>query len=150
MKWKHEEVGDEDHNQSRLLLNYHGLRYLFSDLKNMPQTADNFDSESFLKTEKQLMEKYGALTRRPAMEYVMLYSALLEQGNTQEAITVLKRATEAYPMYIGLLNNLAQLYEKNKQTALAIETYETAIAISKKYKLGYEEGYAKEIKRLKG
>jgi predicted alpha/beta superfamily hydrolase len=31
-QWKHEEVGDEDHDTSRLLLNYYGLKYVFSDL----------------------------------------------------------------------------------------------------------------------
>ena len=31
----------------------------------------------------------------------------------------------------------------------AIETYESAIIVSKKMKLGYEKGYQKEIERLK-
>lgn len=147
-RWKHEEVGDEDHSQARLLLNYHGLRFIFSNLKNTTLTVDTFDKSNFLKEEQNLILKYGDMTRRPAMDYVKLYSSLLEQERILEAIVVLKRAIEAYPKYIGLINNLAKLYEKANQIEQAISTYKTAIKISKKYKLGYEEGYIKEIKRL--
>ena len=65
------------------------------------------------------------------------------------AITVLKRASEAYPKYAMLLKNLAQQYEKTYQIDNAIEAYKSGINISKKLKLGYEEGYQKEIDRLK-
>lgn len=147
-RWKHEEVGDEDHSQARLLLNYHGLRFIFSDLKNTTFTVENFDETYFLKEEQNLMARYGNMTRRPAMDYVKLYSSLLEQDRTLDAISVLKRATEAYPKYVGLLNNLAKLYEKARQIEQAISTYKTAVEVSKKHKLGYEEGYKKEIKRL--
>lgn len=147
-KWKHEEVGDEDHDQARLLLNYHGLRFIFSDLKNTTFTVENFDKSDFLKEEQNLISKYGGMTRRPAMDYVRIYAGLEEKGETTDAIVVLKRATEAYPKYVGLLNNLAKLYEKANQIEQAINTYETAIEVSKKYKLGYEEGYINEIKRL--
>lgn len=49
------------------------------------------------------------------MDYVKLYAGLQEKGVTTDAIVVLKRATEAYPKYIGFLNNLAKLYEKANQ-----------------------------------
>lgn len=147
-RWKHEEVGDEDHDQARLLLNYHGLRFIFSDLKNTTFTVENFDKNSFLKEEQNLISKYGDQTRRPAMDYVKLYAGLEEKGNTMDAIVVLKRATETYPNYVGLLNNLAKLYEKSNQIKQAINTYKTAIEVSEKYKLGYEDGYLKEIKTL--
>ncbi|MBW2936784.1 alpha/beta hydrolase [Aureisphaera sp. CAU 1614] len=147
-RWKHEEVGDEDHNQARLLLNYHGLRFIFSDLKNTKFTIENFDRTTFLKDEQNLISQYGEMTRRPAMDYVKLYAGLDEKGETTDAIVVLKRATEAYPKYVGLLNNLAKLYEKVNQIQRAISTYEEAIKVSKKYKLGYEEGYQLEIDRL--
>lgn len=147
-RWKHEEVGDEDHDQSRLLLNYNGLRFIYSDLKVDKINAENFDREVFLKEEKRLMQRYGSLTRRPAMDYVGLFSQLLEQERTIDAITILKRATEAYPNYVGLHVNLANQYEKVNEIENAINTYQTAIYISEKYKLGYEDGYLKEIKRL--
>jgi hypothetical protein len=147
-RWKHEEVGDEDHDQARLLLNYHGLRFIFSDLKNTTVTVENFDKSNFLKEEQNLTARYGDMTRRPAMDYVKLYAGLEEKEKTTDAIIVLKRATETYPNYVGLLNNLAKLYERANQIEQAISTYKTAIEISKKFKLGYEEGYIKEIKRL--
>lgn len=147
-RWKHQEVGDEDHNQARLLLNYHGLRFIFSDLKNSTFTADKFDKNSFLKEEQNLMTRYGVMTRRPAMDYVKLYTNLVKKGSTTDAIAVLKRATEAYPKYVGLLNNLAKLYEKTNQIEQAINTYRMAIEVSKKYKLGYEDGYKQEITKL--
>lgn len=148
-RWKHEEVGDEDHDQARLLLNYNGLRFIYSDLEMDKMTAENFDQEEFLKEEKKLMNRYGPMTRRPAMEYVTLYSALLEQDRTIEAISVLKRASEAYPNYVGILSNLARQYEKVHQIENAIQTYQSAIKISEKYKLGYADGYLNEIDRLR-
>jgi predicted alpha/beta superfamily hydrolase len=147
-RWKYEEVGDEDHDQARLLLNYHGLRFIFSDLKNTTFTVENFDKSIFLKEEQNLVARFGGITRRPAMDYVKLYAGLEEKEKTTDAIVVLKRATETYPNYVGLLNNLAKLYEKANQMEQAINTYKTAIEISVKYKLGYEDGYLKEIKRL--
>lgn len=47
------------------------------------------------------------------------------------------------------LNTLATLYEKTNQIDKAIETYRSAIEVSNKLKLGNEEGYQKEIERLK-
>jgi len=40
------------------------------------------------------------------------------------------------------------LYEKTNQIEKAIETYKSAIAVSKKLKLGNEQGYQKEIEKL--
>ena len=74
---------------------------------------------------------------------------MLNEENNLGAIKVYKRASEAYPKYIMFLNNLAPLYEKTNQIDKAIETYKSAINVSKKLKLGNEEGYQKEIERLK-
>ena len=43
---------------------------------------------------------------------------------------------------------MAKLYEKTKQENKAIETYELAIQLSIKLKLGQEEDFKKEIKKL--
>ena len=88
-------------------------------------------------------------TRRPASVYVNIIIELLNEENNSGAITVYKRAAEAYPKYIQFLNNLAVLYEKTNQIEKAIETYKSAISVSKKLKLGNEQGYQKEIERLK-
>ena len=149
-RWKHEEiVGDEVHDDSRLLLNYYGLKFVFSDLKASEDLLKNYSDEVFLKGEQNLADKYGKNTRRPASDYVNIIMELLDKKNNLGAITVYKRASEAYPKYIMFLNNLAVLYEKTNQLDKAIETYESAITVSKKLKLGNEEGYQKEIDRLK-
>lgn len=148
-RWKHEEIGDEGHDDARLLLNYYGLKFVFSDLKASEDLLKNYSDEAFLRIEQNLIDKYGENARRPAGDYFDIITKLLNDENTLEAITVLKRASEAYPKYAVLLNNLAQLYEKTNQIDKAVEAYKSGIMVSKKLKLGYEEGYQKEIDRLK-
>ena len=147
--FKHEEtVSGEEHDDSRLLLNYYGLKFVFSDLKVSEYLLKNYSDEAFLKGEQQLIDKYGQNARRPASDYVNIIMELLNEENNLGAITVYKRAAEAYPKYIQFLNNLAALYEKTNQIEKAIETYRSAIEVSNRLKLGHEEGYQKEIERL--
>ena len=148
-KWLHEEVGDEGHMASRLLLNYNGLKFLFSDIKIDEDFIDKFSAKSFLKAEEQLKNKYGDLARRPAEEYFNLVSILIEKGNDLGAISVLKSASEAYPMYIGLLTYLAKLYEKTNQKDKAIDTYLLGVEVSKQYKLGQEDDLLKTVDNLR-
>lgn len=149
-RWKHEETtSGEEHDDSRLLLNYYGLKFVFSDLKASEDLKTNYSDASFLLGEQELRDKYGPNARRPASDYFNIIMELLNKENNLGAITVYKRAAEAYPKYIMFLNNLAALYEKTNQLDKAIETYKSAITVSKKLKLGYEEGYQKEIERLK-
>jgi predicted alpha/beta superfamily hydrolase len=148
--YKHEEIpGDEEHDDSRLLLNYYGLKFVFSDLKVSENLLKNYSDELFLEGEQQLIEKYGQYVRRPASDYVNIIIELLNQENKYGAITVYKRAAEAYPKYIMFLNNLAVLYEETNQIDKAIKTYKRAIEVSNRLKLGNENGYLKEIDKLK-
>jgi len=149
LRFKHEEVGDEDHDTSRLLLNYYGLKYVFSDLIAPEELLSNYSDDAFLKGERELMEKYGPQAKRPVSNYVDIALKLLEEENKLGAIEVFNRAVEGYPKYIGLMTNLAKLYEQTKQHNKAIDTYKLAIQLSKKLKLGQEEGFKKEIKRIR-
>ncbi|WP_148232038.1 alpha/beta hydrolase-fold protein [Maribacter sp. HTCC2170] len=149
LHWMHQEIGDEGHDDARLLLNYYGLKFVFSDLKASENSLKNYSDEVFLKSEQHLADKYGKNVRRPASDYFDIITKLLNDQNDLGAITVLKRASEAYPNYAILSNNLGQLYEKTNQIDKAIEAYESAIIISKKLKLGQEVGYQKEIDRMK-
>jgi len=149
LRWKHEEVGDEDHDTSRLLLNYHGLKYVFSDLIAPEELISAYSNKTFLKGERELMNKYGEHARRPVSNYVDIALKLLKEENNLGAMVVFERAVETYPKYIGLITNLAKLYEKTEQENKAIDTYRLAIQLSKKLKLGQEEGFEKEINRLK-
>ena len=150
LRWKHEEVGDEDHMSSRLLLNYNGLKFLFSDLRIDEKLKMEYTDHAFLKAEESLMEKYGQNARRPAGDYVDLVLKLEGEDNLQGAITILERATKAYPNYIGLLTYLVKLYEKTDQIEKAINTIKTGIEVSKRYKLGQEDDLIMELDRLKG
>jgi len=149
LRWKHEEVGDEDHDTSRLLLNYYGLKYVFSDLIAPEELINDYSNRAFLKGERDLMNKYGQHARRPVSNYVDIALKLLKEENDLGAIVVFNRAVEAYPKYIGLMTNLAKLYEKTKQDSKAIDIYKLAIKLSKKLKLGQEEDFKKEIKKLR-
>ncbi len=148
-RWLHEEIGDEGHMASRLLLNYNGLKFLFSDLKLSDELISNFSDDSFLDAEQQLKTKYGNMARRPAEDYFNLVSVLVNKENDLGAITILEKASEAYPMYIGLLTQLAKLYEKTNQKEKAIETYFLGIEVSKKYKQGQEEDLQIAIDKLR-
>ena len=148
LHWIHEEVGDEGHDDARLLLNYYGLKFIFSDLKPDKEFSGNYSDESFLKGERKLMNKYGEMAKRPVGDYFNLALKLKENKNLMGAITVFKRASKAYPRYVSILTNLAELYEASGQINKAIETYCSGINISKKYKLGYENGFQKKIEML--
>lgn len=149
LRWMHEEVGSEGHDDARLILNYYGLKFIFSDLKPSEEFQERYSDEAFLKGEQRLMDKYGEDAKRPVGDYYDLGMKLTNNENPLGAITVFKRASEAYPKYVGILTNLAQLYEKTSQTNEAIDTYILGIEMSKKYKLGYEDGFQKEIEKLK-
>jgi predicted alpha/beta superfamily hydrolase len=149
LHWMHEEVGNEGHDDARLLLNYYGLKFIFFDLKASEEFLKNYSDEAFLKSEQNLIDRYGKNVRRPVGDYFDIFTKLIDEGNDLGAITVLKRASETYPKYSMILSNLAQLYEKNNQIDEAIEAYESGLKVSKKLKLGLEEGYQKEIDRLK-
>lgn len=147
--WKHEEVGNEGHDDARLILNYYGLKFIFSDLKLTKEFQENYSNETFLKGEQKLINKYGENARRPVGDYFDLAMKLVDDENPLGAIIVFKRAYEVYPKYVGILTNLAQLYEKTRQINKAIDTYILGIEMSKKYKLGYEAGFQNAIEKLK-
>lgn len=148
LHWMHEEVGDEGHDDARLILNYNGLKFIFSDLKPAEEFTENYSDDFFLSGEQHLINKYGKRARRPVAAYYDLAFKLKKDNNPLGAITVFTRAA-AYPKYAGILTNLAELSEKTNQIDKAVETYFRAIEISKKYKLGLEDGFQKKIDELK-
>ena len=148
LDYSHKEFENEGHMSSTLLSNYHGLRYIFSDLKYSDEFIANFSNEAFLKREEELILKYGESAKRTAETYYGLGAAIFQE-NLPGAITVFKRSVEVYPIDINLITTLAKLYEKNSDTTNAIDTYELAIEVSIKNNYGNEDSYQKEIERLK-
>lgn len=147
-RFKHQEFENEGHMSSPLLGTYHGLRWVFSDLLFTDKQAKNYSDELFLLHEKNMKIKYGKQAKQSAEVYVRLASYLSNQKRYNNAITVLKRAVEAYDYDIFLKFNLAKAYEYNQNKDMAINTYKSAIKTSKKYKFAHEERLQKEINRL--
>lgn len=149
LHWMNEEIPDEGHDSARLLLNYHGLKFIFSELRISQEIHDNYTDKAFLEREARLVKKYGSEARGPVTDYARLAIKLMSDGNDLGAITVFERAAEAYPKYFDLLTTIARLYEKTGQINKAIATFERSIKISNKLKLGMKDNYQKEIDRLK-
>ena len=147
LRYSHKEFENEGHMSSTLLSNYHGLRYIFSDLKYSNEFIANYSDEAFLKKEKELTAKYGENAKRTGESYYNL-GASIYQENLPGAITVFKRSVEVYPNDINLITTLAKLYEKSNETANAVNTYKLAIEVATKNKYGNEAAYQKEINRL--
>ncbi len=77
LHWMHEEVGNEGHDDARLLLNYYGLKFVFSDLKASNDLLEHYSDEAFLKSEQDLAEKYGKNARRSAGDYFDIITKLI-------------------------------------------------------------------------
>ena len=149
VQFKHQEMINEGHMSSPLLSNYYGLKFIFSDMEVHDSLIDNYSDEKFLKHEKMITSKYGKEAKQSAESYVQIASILMNDKNLSGSITVIKRSVEAYSFDVGLLNFLASIYERNKNTEKAISTYIEAIRISEKYNYGREEEFRDNIKRLK-
>lgn len=98
---------------SVLLSTYYGLKFIFSDLEFPKDLSENYTNENFLRHENGIMEKYGESAKQSAEKYLNLAFDLNDKKNYSGSITVLKRSVSAYPFDIGLMNYLAQAYEKN-------------------------------------
>lgn len=148
LNFAHKEFDGEGHMSSSLLSNYYGLKTIFADLKYTDEFKANYSDAEFLKKEKEIINKYGESAKRTGESYYQLGAAIYKK-NLSGAITVFKRSVEVYPHDINLITTLAELYEKNKDISSAIDTYNYAIKVSKKYNFGGEKKYQKEIDRLK-
>ncbi|WP_340062961.1 alpha/beta hydrolase-fold protein [Ascidiimonas aurantiaca] len=148
LRIERKELEREGHMSSVLLSNYYGLKFIFSNMTFPENLYENYSDEKFLEHENHIMNKYGKSAKQSAESYVNLASILLGQERYSEAITIIKRSVSAYPFDVGLMNFLANTYEKNDDVDLAIETYKRAIIISKKNNYNREEEFENKIKRL--
>lgn len=150
LRFNRKEIDKEGHMSSVLLSNYYGLKYIFSDMAFEESLYENYTDEKFLKHENNIMDKYGKAAKQSAESYVSLASSLRQQERYSEAITVLKRSVTAYSFDVGLMNFLANTYEKNDDVDAAIETLKKAITTSKENNYNREEEFENQIKRLLG
>ena len=148
LDWSHREIENEGHMSAPLLTNYYGLKFVFSKLQLPEELWEKFDREKFLAHEKMIMATYGEDAKQSEGNYVTLGLELIEEGNYEGAITVLKRNTQAYPIYPANFAWLADAYEKNEEYTMAIETYSSALTKSKAINFGQEQNYIENIERL--
>ena len=148
LRFEHQEMAKEGHMSSPLLSNYYGLKSIFSDLVLTGEIYDNYTDTAFLNHENGIMAKYGVNAKQSAEEYAWLAFQLINKKKYSEAITVLKRGSEAYSYDIFFYKLLAETHEKNKDIKNAIKSYQDAVSVSKKYKFGREGQFQKEIERL--
>ncbi len=134
-----------------LLINYHALRFIFSDMQFPAAVWTSYSDSRFLQHEKKMMNKYGDAARQSQETYVPLGLQLLREENYPGAITVLKRNAEAYAgnQYPPNYAWLADAYEKNKNYSKALEIYEKAYEISLETGYGEKESYLSKIRELK-
>ncbi len=146
IKWK--EMEKEGHMSSTLLSNYHGLKFVFSDMSFPEKLFEDYSDDEFIEHENKIMAKYGNTAKQSAESYVSLAFNLREKNKFSEAITVLKRSVEAYPSDVGLMNLLGNTYEMDNKMEDAVSVYRQAIETSMKYKYSREEEFKNHIKRL--
>lgn len=148
LRFKHIELDNEGHMSSPLLGNYHGLRWVFSDMFFSEEQIKNYSNKLFLDHEDMIKNKYGNQAKQSAEMYVYISNYLRSKKNFKGAITVLKRSIEVYDYDISLKYNLARTYELNNQIDEAIDIYKEGIKTSRKYKFSHEKRLQKEIHRL--
>jgi len=148
LRFERKEMEGEGHMSSVLLSNYHGLKFIFSDMEFPESLAESYSDQKFLSHENHIMNKYGKAAKQSAELYVSLAAFLRQQERYLEAITVLKRSVEAYPFDVGLMNFLGNTYELANYNEGAINVYKKAIETSRKYNYKREKEFEDHIKRL--
>jgi tetratricopeptide (TPR) repeat protein len=148
LRFERMEMEKEGHMSSTLLSNYHGLKFVFSDMAFPEELYENYSDNVFMAHENKIMAKYGNSTKQSAESYIGLAFNLREQNKFNEAVTVLKRSVEAYPFDVGLMNLLANTYEQDNRIEDAVFVYQQALETSKKYNYKKEEEFENHIKRL--
>ena len=120
-----------------------------AELKFSDALITNFSNEVFLKEEETLATAYTEKVKRTPETYNELGSQLFyNQQNLAGAITVYKRFAEIYPENEDAISMLAVLHIENDDKKAAIESYTTALELSKKGDSVYTTYYQLELDRL--
>lgn len=129
-RFKLEYFDKEDHGSVPLLSLYHGLLHVFADYK--PSIDEVIKQPSYLVTHFENLSKQLGITLRPPEGFVNglgLY-LLNEEKEIEKAFEVLRINAANYPDSYNVYKSLAEAYEVKKETALAVEHYQKALALN--------------------
>ena len=127
--WEAARYDDEDHGSVVLRSHYAGLRKLYDGW----QFPRDLNTGAVTGGFKGVEEHYGKLSSRlgyavPVPEALMnqVGYQLLNQNNTEEAITAFKLNVERYPNSANVYDSLAEAYERAGRLELALPNYQKA------------------------
>lgn len=145
--WRYQEADGEGHMSAPLLINYYGLKHVFSDLKIPDNLRTSFDKSKFAAHEAGIRKKYGASAKQSSGLYAGLGFELMEQARYEDATAVFGRLVEAYPEYHAYYAWLGKAYEKNGEYEAALKSYKIAAERTDSRSIALEN-YQSEIDRL--
>ena len=109
-------------------------------LENLNEKLDcyiNLSGAYKLKHDTELVKKYALkaleIDNKNTFALNNLGTSLIDEGDLDYAITILKKAIQINPNFAMLHNNLGIAYELQSNYITAIESYEAAIKIDKNY-----------------
>lgn len=150
LRWKHQEFENEGHMSATLRIFYHGVKFIFSDLRLPQHIRDDFNVDAFLAHETAIKNKYGSAARQSQEIYVTTGFALLEKSDFDGAVAVFKRNEEAYAAHRYPRNNawLANAYEKAGANGKALAEYQKAYDLAVETGYGDKDMYQQKISEL--
>ncbi|MFC7048728.1 alpha/beta hydrolase [Emcibacter nanhaiensis] len=152
VRWDYREFDGEGHMSAPLRTFYHGVKFIFADLRLPDEVIYHFTTDAFLAHERMIQAKYGAAARQTQELYVPLGLHLIETGDYDGAIAVLQRNAEAYAGNRYPRNNawLADAYQKAGRKAEALAEYQRAYRLAVETGYGEADSYRQKIVELGG
>lgn len=147
-RFQHREMKNEGHMSAPLLVTYHGLRFIFSDMMFSKELTDNFSAKDFEAHIKRVATKYGSAAKQTGEAYFNLAYSLAKKNNLEGAAKVFIKAVEVYPRNVWLVDYLGKVYIKAKKIDKAIETYKKGIPVAEKYGQEHIKRFKDIIKKL--
>ncbi len=122
----HRVYDGEGHMSATLPTMYDGLLHVFKDAKYQQNLWPEFSSSSFIEFIAKTKAVFGSSVIQTGELFNQLAQHLINKGDFDGAITVLKENIASYPKYPFNHEELANVYALNEQPDLAIEQYRKA------------------------
>jgi len=128
-EWQAEQMTDEDHGSVVMRSHYDGLRKIYDGwqvARDAQTGAFTGDLKAADEHYKWLSEKFGYQFWTPENLINQIGYQFLQNGKSDEAITVFKANVERYPGSANVYDSLAEAYERSGKIELATPLYEKA------------------------